>query len=60
VVKKRPIRLVIDQIEPHENAFPSTLLAQVCYVVLDAAIESFLNMESDVLKAELQQNLHAS
>jgi hypothetical protein len=33
----------------------STLLAQIRYVVSRVAIESFLNMESDGLKAELQQ-----
>jgi hypothetical protein len=33
------------------GARPSTLLAQVRYVVPDVAIESLLNMESDGLKA---------
>jgi hypothetical protein len=33
----------------------STLLAQIRYVVSRVAIESFLNMESDGLKAKLQQ-----
>jgi len=33
----------------------STLLAQVRYVVPDVAIEGFLEMESDGLKAGLQQ-----
>jgi hypothetical protein len=38
------------------GARPSTLLAQVCYIVPDVAIENFLDMESDGLKAELQQS----
>ena len=42
------------------GARPSTLLAQVRYVVPAVVIESFLNMESEGLKAELQQSLHAS
>ena len=45
--------------EKHHRPFvarPTTLLAQVRYVVPDIAIGSFLDMESDGLKAELQQS----
>ena len=38
------------------GACPSTLLAQVRYVAADVAIENFLDMEYDGLKAELQQS----
>jgi hypothetical protein len=38
------------------GARPPTLLAQVRYIVPDVAIENFLDMESDGLKAELQQS----
>jgi hypothetical protein len=49
-----------EELRTDGGARPSTLLAQVRYVVPDVVIESFLNMQSDGLKAELQKSLHAS
>jgi hypothetical protein len=50
-----PVASTYEGFRTDGSACPSTLLAQVRYVVADVAIESFLDMESDGLKAELQQ-----
>jgi hypothetical protein len=42
--------------EQNGGACPSTLLAQVRYLVPCVVIESFVNTEYDGLKAELQQS----
>jgi len=51
-----PVASTYEGFRTDESTRPSTLLAQVRYVAAYVAIESFLNMESDGLKAELQQN----
>ena len=51
-----PVALTHEGLRTDGGACPSTLLAQVRYLVPCVAIESFLNMESDGLKAELQQS----